>query len=403
MQAFFTEISVFLALYYNLFGQKTQYFQGFYAKNLLLSSHFLDYFVPQVKICDVISNAGMRHLINSIYKLSRKKYKVTNIAYKKTTKLHKYDYVHIQKRHCLLIKLAEVQFIDSKYIQSIDVSMTQINDIYAFIEYDISFKCMLDEEKRNQFILDYLPQITDNDYWIRVNNYSDKWKTIYEMNRDYFRLICQHFVTTLFFSESGVKRKLFNIVYQIRKEPIDVNKIYFEDDLSYYNKDKNIVLNRNYENENYVLLSGNNVIPYFSLCEYVMKYGNKFYLRIFGESELVLFEMEYSKYVSGRKKILFNKDIIRLFKQTRSFSEHQPLKSSEQEMMEEFDKNWDFYKGNGKCRLEDIIYINIEDYKKVYEEKYNYMEKMAEINYTKSNQMIALISIVIAILAIICA
>ena len=44
MQAFFTEISVFLALYYNLFGQKTQYFQGFYAKNLLLSSHYLDQF-----------------------------------------------------------------------------------------------------------------------------------------------------------------------------------------------------------------------------------------------------------------------------------------------------------------------------------------------------------------------
>ena len=41
MQAFFTELSVFLALYYNLFGQKTQYFQGFYAKNLLLSSHYL--------------------------------------------------------------------------------------------------------------------------------------------------------------------------------------------------------------------------------------------------------------------------------------------------------------------------------------------------------------------------
>lgn len=41
MQAFFTELSVFLALYYNLFGQKTQYFQGFYAKNLLLSSHYI--------------------------------------------------------------------------------------------------------------------------------------------------------------------------------------------------------------------------------------------------------------------------------------------------------------------------------------------------------------------------
>lgn len=63
--------------------------------------------------------------------------------------------------------------------------------------------------------------------------------------------------------------------------------------------------------------------------------------------------------------------------------------------MKDFDKNWILYKGNNKCRL--------KDYKKIYEEKYDYMEKMAEINYTKSNQVIAVISVIIAILAIICA
>ena len=65
-------------------------------------------------------------------------------------------------------------------------------------------------------------------------------------------------------------------------------------------------------------------------------------------------------------------------------------------------KNWILYKGNNKCRLKDYKYIKIEDYKKIYEEKYDYMEKMAEINYTKSNQVIAVISVIIAILAIIC-
>ena len=99
-----------------------------------------------------------------------------------------------------------------------------------------------------------------------------------------------------------------------------------------------------------------------------------------GESELTFFEKEYSKYVSGRKKIYFNREIIKLFKQVRSFSECQPLRGSEQDLMKDFDKNW-------------IL----------YEEKYDYMEKMAEINYTKSNQVIAVISVIIAILAIICA
>ena len=41
MQAFLIEISTFLAFYYKPFGRKTQYFQGLFAKKLLLSSHYL--------------------------------------------------------------------------------------------------------------------------------------------------------------------------------------------------------------------------------------------------------------------------------------------------------------------------------------------------------------------------
>lgn len=367
---------------------------------------FLDYYVPKVKIYDILSNDGMAKLVNSLYKLSPKKYKVIDVLYRKQTVLHKYDYVHIQKEHCFLGRLAEVQFIDSKYIKSIDITVTQMNDIYAFIEYDISFNISLNEEERNQFIIDYLPQITDDDYFGNFNiDDGHKLEMIYEMNQIYFEYICQHFVTSLFFSETGAKRKLLSVIYQIRKESIDINKIYLGDGLciSYYDKDKNIILNRNYDSTNYVLLSGNNVIPNFGISEYIMKYGNIFYLRIMGEPELTFFEKEYSKYVSGRKKIYFNREIIKLFKQVRSFSECQPLRGSEQELMKNFDKNWILYKGNTKCRLKDDKYIKIEDYRKIYEEKYDYMKKMAEINYTKSNQVIAVISVIIAILAIIIA
>ena len=363
------------------------------------TDYFLNYYVPKVKIYDILSNDGMTKLVNSLYKLSPQKYKVFNVLYRKPTILHKYDYVHMQKEHCFLGRLAEVQFIDSKYIKSIDITVTQMNDIYAF-------SIMLNEENRNQFIIDYLPQITDDDYFESFNiDGCHKLEIIYEMNQNYFEYICQHFVTSLFFSETGTKRKLLSIVYQIRKESIDIDKIYLGDNLciSYYNKDQNIILNRNYDSTKYVLLSGDNEVPKFDISEYVMKYGNIFYLRIMGESELTFFEKEYSKYVSGRKKIYFNREIIKLFKQVRSFSECQPLRGSEQDLMKDFDKNWILYKGNNKCRLKDYKYIKIEDYKKIYEEKYDYMEKMAEINYTKSNQVIAVISVIIAILAIICA
>ncbi|MFR1557471.1 MAG: hypothetical protein ACLSUA_10555 [Agathobacter rectalis] len=310
------------------------------------TDYFLNYYVPKVKIYDILSNDGMTKLVNSLYKLSHQKYKVFNVLYRKPTILHKYDYVHMQKEHCFLGRLAEVQFIDSKYINCIDITVTQMNDIYAFIEYDISFSIMLNEENRNQFIIDYLPQITDDDYFESFNiDGCHKMEIIYEMNQNYFEYICQHFVTSLFFSETGTKRKLLSIVYQIRKESIDIDKIYLGDNLciSYYNKDQNIILNRNYDSTKYVLLSGDNEVPKFDISEYVMKYGNIFYLRIMGESELTFFEKEYSKYVSGRKKIYFNREIIKLFKQVRSFSECQPLRGSEQDLMKDFDKNWILY------------------------------------------------------------
>ena len=97
------------------------------------TDYFLNYYVPKVKIYDILSNDGMTKLVNSLYKLSPQKYKVFNILYRKPTILHKYDYVHMQKEHCFLGRLAEVQFIDSKYIKSIDITVTQMNDIYAFV------------------------------------------------------------------------------------------------------------------------------------------------------------------------------------------------------------------------------------------------------------------------------
>ena len=275
------------------------------------TDYFLNYYVPKVKIYDILSNDGMTKLVNSLYKLSPQKYKVFNVLYRKPTILHNYDYVHMQKEHCFWGRLAEVQFIDSKYIKSIDITVTQMNDIYAFVEYDISFSIMLNEENRNQFIIEYLPQITDDDYFESFNiDGCHKLEIIYEMNQNYFEYICQHFVTSLFFSETGTKRKLLSIVYQIRKESIDIDKIYLGDNLciSYYNKDQNIILNRNYDSTKYVLLSGDNEVPKFDISEYVMKYGNIFYLRIMGELELTFFEKNIQNmYLDVRKYILIEK------------------------------------------------------------------------------------------------
>lgn len=46
------------------------------------TDYFLNYYVPKVKIYDILSNDGMTKLVNSLYKLSPQKYKVFNVLYR---------------------------------------------------------------------------------------------------------------------------------------------------------------------------------------------------------------------------------------------------------------------------------------------------------------------------------
>lgn len=128
------------------------------------TDYFLNYYVPKVKIYDILSNDGMTKLVNSLYKLSPQKYKVFNVLYRKPTILHKYDYVHMQKEHCFLGRLAEVQFIDSKYIKSIDIIIVAISttrrikkhQLKDFGEQDI-IEIYLDDCKDNN--ITYIKQL----------------------------------------------------------------------------------------------------------------------------------------------------------------------------------------------------------------------------------------------------
>ena len=368
--------------------------------------HFFDYDVPKVKIYDVLSNDGVSKLIKCLHRLPHKKYNISNITYKKSTLFPMYDYVHMQESHTLIVSVGKIEFTESKYIENICISMTQINNAYALLEYDISFKmCMLKRE-RNKFILEYLGDITNDDYF-SVYSLDDDYKLeiIDEMNEDFFLLICQHFITTLLYSENGKKRKLLNIVYKIRKKQLNIDTIYLGDEVcfSYYNRKENYILQRNYNRESYVLFAGNDEIPNFSFCEYIKKYGNALYYRIMGEDELKYLEIEFSKYISGRKKVRFSKKYMELLKRVTSFSDVQVLRSSEEDLIKGFNNNWDYYIGNNKDNIENDRHIEIKRYKEIYEHNYEYMKVLAEINYTKSSQTLALLSLIVAVIAIICA
>lgn len=360
-----------------------------------------NHIVTSVTICDILSNDGITKLSKRLYSLSPKKY-ITTITYKKPSVFKTYDYVHLQYSGSFHGIFAEIEFLDDEYIKCVKITWSQINSYFAILEYKFTLKHNLSEENCTRFICDNIKSLNKKDYlpyyFINDNKIVD-FHIMNEMNEDFFVLIFQHYITSIFYSEQGQKYRLINLVHMTRKEPINIDTLDFGYcGISYFNKKENymIISDPNY---NYCLLAGNNNIPQFSLSSYIAKYGNSFYYMFFGHRELRIFEIEFSKYSTGRKKARYNKKFTYLLNKMQSLCESQA--KSKSDIYKSFDKNWKLYLGYKEQKLNKYVaQINI-DYKSIYANHYAYLNTLCNINYTKSNQFISIAAIIIAIITLI--
>jgi hypothetical protein len=360
-----------------------------------------NHIVTSVTICDILSNDGITKLSKRLYSLSPPKYKTT-ITYKKPSVFKNYDYVHLQYSGSFYGIFAEVEFLDDKYINSVKITWSQINSYFAILEYKFTLKHNLSEENCTRFICDNIKKLNKKDYlpyYFISNMEVIDFHILNEMNEDFFVLIFQHYITSTFYSEQGQKYRLINMVHMTRKEPINIDTLDFGYcGVSYYNKKENymIICDSNY---NYCLMAGNNNIPQFSLSSYIAKYGNSFYYMFFGHRELKIFEIEFSKYSTGRKKAKYNKKFTYLLNKMQSLCESQA--KSKSDIYQSFDKDWKLYLGYKEQKLNKFVAKIYIDYKSIYANHYAYLNTLCNINYTKSNQFISIAAIIIAIITLI--
>lgn len=360
-----------------------------------------NHIVTSVTICDILSNDGVTKLSKRLHSLPSKKYKTT-IIYKKPTFFKSYDYVHLQYSGSFHGIFAEIEFLDDKYIKSVKITWSQINSYFAILEYNFTLKHNLSEENCTNFICDNIKKLNKKDYlpyyYLKKNQPID-FHLLNEMNEEFFVLIFQHYITSVFYSEQGKKYRLINMVHMTRKEPININTLDFSYcGISYYNKKENYMITCD-SNYNYCLMAGNNNIPQFSLSSYIAKYGNSFYYMFFGHRELKIFEIEFSKYSTGRRKARYNKKFTYLLNKMQSLCESQT--NNKFDIYKAFDKDWKLYLGYKEQKLNKFIaQINI-DYKSIYSNYYAYLNSLCNINYTKSNQFISIGAIIIAIITLI--
>ena len=367
------------------------------------TDYYEDTVVSGVTLCDVLSNEGVTNLLKKLYSLSNKKeFKVKNY-YKKPTLINKYDYIHLQYSHSRYGSFAKIELLEDKYIESIEISWVQINSYYALFEYHFCFKKCLDEEMYGEFIYDNIGKISSKDFykWYYISEERSKKVDVLlleQMYNEYFAIVCQHYITSYLYSEQGKSNQLINMIHMTRKEVINIDKMYLGDlGVSYFNRKSNYIISADFDGVNYCLQAGNNVIPHFNICSYISKYGNDFYYRFFGNRELKIFESEFSKFSTGRKKITYNKDLKKLLNKMQSVSEIE--NKNVKDFDETFDKEWDFYISNDKTDLKDYQKEGLQNYKKIYRNNFEYLKLLSDMNYTRSSHINAIVATFASIVA----
>lgn len=366
------------------------------------TDYFDEFSIGEFIILDTLSNEGVNKLTKRLYSLPKSKFKVKNY-YKKPTIFKKYDYVHLEYlRHGVGI-FAEIEIIGDKFFSSIEISWATVNNYYAIFQYRFHFKQVLTESNLQLFISDNVNNLSKKDYinWYILDDKDDKlnYLAIDQMTNELPSLICQHYITTFLYSENGKMNKLINLTVAFRKEKVDIDKIYFGDiSYSLYNKKGNYYISNSFNDSDYVLYSGNNFIPRFSILGSISQYGNELYYLLFGERELHIFERDFSKYVSGRKNIMFNKNFLNLLKKIQSLSESEN-RIDISNFKKDFEDSWTIFVSNDEVQLENLFHKNLSYYRNVIKENYSYLNMLTEINYTKANTISSIVATIVSIIA----
>jgi len=363
-------------------------------------------FITNVSVYDILSNDGVIKLLKKLYSLPSEKFKVKNY-YLKSSLRNKYDYVHLQYLHSSSGIFSEIELLDDNYISNITIYWGQINSFYAFFEYHFSFKNALDEKKYDAFVYDNISKLNKKDYriWYHIiDNLNDSvdWMLLEQMNREYFPLIIQHYITTYFYSEQGGTNQLTSMTYMTRKEPIHIDTMYLSDlGVSYYNKESNYVITSDFRRKNHWLMSGNNQIPSFRLYGYVSRYGNEFYNMFFGERDLEIFEADFSQFTTGRRKMTYNGELKKLLNKIQSLSEIESRKYAS--FYDDFNRNWSFYIANDESNIKEYYCDRMIEYPEIYRKNFEYLKILSEINYAQGSRYGSFIATVASVVAVIIA
>lgn len=358
--------------------------------------------IVSFSVCDIVDNDDFTKLINHLYKLDSKKFKV-DCSFLKSTCCYKYDYIHLKYNERSYGYVANIEFLQDSYLNSIEILTSQINNYFSIIEYIFSFKTSFDDELRNKFILDNIKLLNKNDfrpfYTCENRTKQSDYDKLIQAQNELFPIICQHYITSFLYSRNGRQLKLPSLCYYTSENQFKIDTFSgTQFGQMFYNKNENYVVECDFEGTTFKLFAGDNKLPKLCVAELICNYGNIFYFAFLGQQYIKSFELTFSQYTS--RKSISSKKLSFTLKLYYALSDDTSL-SYPRDLLIDFKKDWEFYYALKKIDFESVILQTIEKYKSIFHNAYEHCKARMDIQTSKAGRIISYCALGCSIISLI--
>ena len=385
---------------------------AFFLKRLGKEQRIKSYFFI-VSLFDLIDNTGFNRLMHRIYKLKdRKGLKVeTSYIYRRFRKL---NYISSNIVGSRIGHIATITFLNDKWLRSIEISYTYVNNSQAIIQYQFSFKKAITSPLlRHQFVEDNIMYVKKETYFytyldLDLLDRADN-KELYRLDDVLFSDILQAYICTLFTTKYGRYYNLpIEYICHLRKYNKKVRK-----------RLRSVFLCAEYEKSNeYILISAHGdryecnyfyvgkMIPNSIMFRLFSDFSSEMYYTAFSRIEIQELENRMRKYLNSSRSFVSASDIKWLVNKKRYIKEQEErIKNNLKEENKPYIQrtiDWKCYY-RGKPEKRDLI--NYPDqtsyFLKLYEENLSYLDAISSVQNNKVLVLLSIATLVATIVGII--
>ena len=163
----------------------------------------------QVSIYDVLDNTGFNKLIRQVYRLKHNKQLKVDTHYK-LHKFRKVNYIRSNITGQQVGTIARIFPVNDKWIRSIEIAYTYVNNSQAIIQYTFFFNKTINTLlKIHQFVEDNISYVKKEIYFLS-HTFTDRFSCREMLNLDEYLFddILQAYICSLFYTQYGAYYRL---------------------------------------------------------------------------------------------------------------------------------------------------------------------------------------------------